>query len=499
MLAFFIGLFVVGLVVLLGGWVLTWRKIVPADEAHVVIQTGKMRLFTSHKDYTDKYKGNTGVVQEGKAVYYKVPEIIPKWGMEVHEIPLKILPINVSSFKAFDKDRARFLCNIIAYVVINDPIEAARRFGGNLDLLKEDVRNIVQATTRDATTKVPIREIINDREGIVKEIKDPLKEAIQNWGLDLRDIELVEFSDPPDSHVINDISSIIEEQINSEARQKNAEQQKLARMKEAESDELARKREIARDELVARREQERDQKVAELEKLAKEKQLDVERVKEVKTQEIEKERAIVEAEERKRTGIIKAEQDKEMEKIRREQKRLDGEGERLRREEIAKGEAAPIREMGQAEADVIKLKGLAEAEAKDKLQAALNKFGDEAIRALVAEKIVDMEKAVGIATADALRDADLRVFAGNNGNSGFDLGSMVESIKASSDTTANSVLNKIARPNDLGFKDVGKLVGIGDELSNKPKEWIPPKRTPSTRTGKKTVKQLRDEAKQLKD
>ncbi len=253
-----------------------------------------------------------------------------KLGMQVHRIPLNIIPVNVPNFLAFDKDRARFVCDIITYVVVKDPIEAAKRFGGDLRVLNEQISVIVQSTTRDVTTKKAIREVINNRQDIIEAINPILSETISNWGLELKSLELIDFKDPDpsfgvDSRVIHDISSIIERQINSEARQKNAEQAKIARFKEAEADEEAKKREIMRDEEVAKREQEKNMKVAEKQKEAREKELEVFRVQQVKTQEIEKERSIVEANLRM-----------DVEEINKTQKRLEGEGDRLRAEEKAK-------------------------------------------------------------------------------------------------------------------------------------------------------------------
>jgi len=438
--------------------------IVPADKADVVIQRGNRKVFSSHPDYSDS----------GRAAYFKLPRWLPGYGMYVHRMPLEILSIAIPDFLAFDKDRARFLCDIVAYAVIQEPITAAMRFPDTLDDLGKQISKVVQATTRDSTTKRSVREIINDRQGIIEVINDPLREALFHWGLELRDIELVEFKDPTQKeygekeppHVIKDISSIIEVQINSEARQKNAEQIKIARLKEAQAEELAKKREIERDEEVAKREQLKYKLVSEKEKEAVTKRLEVQMVDRVQTQEIERERAKVQAAQEKEVGIINAEQEQEMEKIRKERKRLDGEGERLRLEEIAKGNAAPIRETGQAEAEIIKLKGLAEAEAKEKLQFALNKFGDDAIRALVAEKLVDMQREVGVAGAKALENADLRVFSGGETtHQGFELGSIIEGITTSSSGTAGAVLNRLARPNDLGFKNWGELFGAYMEYS----------------------------------
>ena len=417
--------------------------IVPADYVDVVIQKGKMRVLSPHKEYNS----------EGKAAYFKIPSwfFLLGLGMTVHRVPLRMITVDVANFMSFDIDRARFLCNIIAYVAVTAPVKAAQRFGGNVGELERQVAQIVVATTRDACTKKTIREIINNREDIIETVTPPLRDAIQHWGIDLKDIELVDFKDPSKTeygeeeppHVIKDISSIIEEQINSEARQKNAEQRKIARLKEAETDEEARKREIRRDEEVAKREQEKNQAVATSQKVAVAEQFEVTRVEEVKMAEIMKQKA-----------LVVANQNREVEEINKEQKRLDGEGDRIYLTEKAKGEASPVRE-----------RGLADAEAKMKLQDALNRFGPEAIRALVAEKLVEMQREIGIETAKALASADLKVFAGGStARAGFDLGQMIESMSVSSDRSAMSVLNRLARPNDLGFKDImGVLTGIMDE------------------------------------
>ena len=434
-------------------WIATWRKLVGADEVHIIIQSKRMRVMTTHPEFIDKLR-EQGYEVPGMSSYYKIPQLVPKWGMRVHVVPLTILSITIEDFKAFDKDRARFLCKIIAYVVVNDPITTAKRFSGSLTHLEEDVREIVRATVRDATTKEPIREIINNRDAIINKVHDPLAEGIANWGLELRNIELVEFSNPEDSHVINDISSIIEEEIHSDARQKNAEQRKKAKIKEAQEEEISEKRVIEKEQVVEIARQKKLQEVALKEKQVKEHQLEVNRVEAVKTQAIEKERAIVEAEERKATAIIQANQKKEQEAIMREQKQLEGEGDKLRLTEQAEGkaneQAIPIKRKGEAEADAIKAKLLAEAEGKEKLQEALNKFDDKAIRALTAELIVTKDKEVGVAVAKALEKADVNLFSGTAGGDGFNLGQFIESVRASSGTTADSLTHRLAKPNDLG-------------------------------------------------
>lgn len=440
--------FVILAVVIIVAVAISIYTIVPANEAHVVIKGGKRRVFSSDSHYST----------DGNAAYFHVPKWLPAYGMIVHKMPLGILSIAVPEFLAWDINRARFTCEIRAFVVIHDPIASAMRFPGikstiDVQELGVQVSKIVEATMRDSTTKKNIREIINNRQGIIDYIKAPLSEVISSWGLTLTDIELINFSDPTKAefgetappHVVRDISVIEEVKINSEMRRKNAEELKLARLTEAETNEMATKREIEQHEEIAKREQMKNQLVAVTRKGALEKELDVEKTQRVTMQEIEKARALVEAEQRKAVELIN-----------KEQKQLVGQGDNLMKTEQAKGDAAPIRE-----------RGFAEAEAKEKLQMALNKFGDAAIRALVAERIVEMQQTIGVASAKALENADLRVFSGNEQTkAGFDLGAMLEGIRTSSDTTAMATLNKLARPNDLGFKELlGAMLGVQTEIN----------------------------------
>jgi flotillin len=425
----------------------TIYTMVPANEAHVAIRHGKKRVYSSDPKYS----------KDSKAAYFHIPRWVPGLGMLVHRMPLKILSIAVPEFLTFDMYRARFTCEIRAYVMIEDPIVAATRFptegrvGIDLEELGAQISKIVEATMRDSTTKKNIRDIINNREDIISYIRKPLTEVISSWGLTLTDIELIDFKDPTavpgekdPPHVIRDISTMIEVEINSEMRRKNAEQTKTARLTEAETEQIAKNREIEKDEQIAKREQQKNQIVAEQRKFALVKELEVTKTQQVTMQSIEKEKMIVEANQRK-----------EIEAINREQKKLVGEGDRLMKEEQAKGDAAPIRE-----------RGFAEAAAKEKLQASLNKFSDAAIRAMVAEQVVAMQQAIGVAGAKAFENSDMRVFVGSDNGGGFDVGKMIEGIRTSSTGAATATMNQLARPRDLGFEEI---VGAFADQKTKPR------------------------------
>lgn len=447
------------------------RTIVPPDKIDIVVRSGRSDIYCSNKEY---------MLEEAvdiKSVYYKIPSWMPGIGLYVRRMLLQMLEIKVPDFVAFDKNRARFSCDIVAFVAIKDGKKAAMRMPSTADGMSRQIQQVLWATMRDSTTKMTVRTIINNRSEVIDMIREPLTEALDEWGLGLKDIEIVEFKDGPDSKVVSDISSIREQEIDTEARQKNADQVKKAKIVEAETNEEFRKREIQRDEEVAMREQKKLQEVAKEQKIATEQELEVTKVEQVKQERIDKEQAEVKAEREKEVARIKAEQQKEVETIIKEQKHLEGQGDRLRQEEQAKGNAAPIREKGKAEADVIQVTGtaraditrkvlVAEADGKDKLQAALNKFGKDAIIALTAIREIEKNEAIGVALGKSVGLADTKVFLGggdgDSASDAFGFGKTIEALNIGNTAAAAAVLNRKAQPNDLGFSklEFAKLLAI---------------------------------------
>jgi len=394
-----------------------WYRIVPPSEAHLVVKS-KGRMVCSP---------DTNVQKNGKAAYYKIPDFIPVFGRKVRVMDVTIKELIVRQ-ETYEKNQARYNVTSSLKYRITDVETAAETFV-NDQQLKEQLIELIKASVRAITVKFDVTDARSKKEVIDAEVEKTLTNELAKWGLKMVNFQLVDFQDTEDSSIISDISKRREVEIQSQTREQNAEKIKQARIKEAESEELAKSREIKKDEIVGMREQDKAMNIAEIEKLAREKKLEVERVQKVKTQEIEKERQLIEAA-----------QKKEVEEINKEQKKLEGEGDRDKAIEQAKGEAAPIRE-----------KGLAEAEAKEKLQAALNKFKEEAIRALIAEKVVEKDKAIGIAGAEALGKADVKAFlGGGEGAQAFDVGKSLEALTVSNPGASSSILHRIGVPNDLG-------------------------------------------------
>ncbi|KKN69365.1 hypothetical protein LCGC14_0442250 [marine sediment metagenome] len=415
-----------------------WYRIVKPSEAHLVVTRNKKMIVSSD----DK------IATDGKKTYFSIPSGIPFIGRQVRVMDLTIKEAVVEQ-ESYEKNQARFKVKSSTKYRISKVGIAAETFDNDVELRKQ-LEEVIVSSTNAVASQYDVTEMRSKKSEMSDAIRKEMQDDLEQWGLSLISFQLIDFRDTDKSSIISDISMRREVEIESRTREENAEKKKNARIKEADAEELAKTREIAKDMVIAEREQNKAQKIAEQEKLAEEKRLEVVRVVEIKRAEIDKDKAIVLANQRKDTEIIN-----------KETKQLEGEGDRLKAEEMAKGEAAPIRE-----------KGIAEAEAKEKLQAALNKFTPEAIIALTAELVVEKDKVVGVETAKALTAADVKVFAGGDGaaKDGFDLGKMISAMSTSDRGTANAALNKIARENDLGF--VGLKVLADKEAVSNPKKKV---------------------------
>ena len=405
-----IGWIIGGVIVVGGIALLAMYRIVPPSQAHFVTSPGKTFVCSADSKVSKK------------RWYFSIPLL-----RDIRKMDLTIKELVVEQ-ETYEKNQARYRVKSSIKYRIGDVLTAANTFNNDTEL-KEQLLEVVNASVRAVTVKYDVQEARSKKKLMGEEILTEITDDLAKWGLELVNFQLIDFQDTPDSKIISDISRRREVEIQSRTREENAEKIKVARMKEAEATEKASEREIAKDKVIGEREQNKAQAIAEQEKIAQEKKYEVIRVQQIKQAEIDKDKAIVMAEQEKATELIM-----------KEKKKLEGEGDRLKQEEQAKGLAAPIRE-----------KGLAEAEAKEALQAALNKFKDEAIRALVAERIVEMQETVGVAGAKALETAEVKVFSGDGAKSGFDLGKMISAIQTSNEGSADAVMNYLARPNDLGL------------------------------------------------
>lgn len=412
-------------------------RIVPPSEAHLVV-TPKGRMVVSPDEE---------VATDGKKTYFEIPSFVPFIGRVVRKMDVTTKEL-IGQQETYEKDQARYNVKWSLKYRINDVKTAAETFI-NDEELREQLKEVVESSVRATTVLYSVIDARSKKKEIENKINQEMVDDLQAWGLKLVNFQLVDFTDTESSSIISDISKRREVEIEATTREQNAEKWKQARLKEAESEEIAKQREIEKDQRIGEQDEKKKQKIAIEAKLAQQKEYEVLEVQTIRQAEIDKGKAIVKAEELKATEAIK-----------KDQKKLEGEGDRIRSEEQAKGNAAHILQ-----------NGLAEAQAKDALQKALKQFDDNAIRALVAEKIVDKDKTVGIATAEALKQAEVKLFSGgNDSKQGFNLASMIESASMGNVDTAASVMNRIARPNDLGFNALAAIKA--DEINQETKKKV---------------------------
>jgi len=446
-----IGRSIIGFGVLIG---LSWYRIVKPSEVHVVVMPGKTVVYSSDLSLQKSKHQKAGEVEgtKGKLIrpaneflggrwYFQIPLLfnVRKLDMTIKEL--------VNTMETYEKDQGRYSVKYSIKYRIMNPLRASETFLDDT-MLQEQLNEVVQAGVRAITVKYPVTEARSKKKLMSDEIENEIGDDLEKWGLELVNFVLVDFQDTDDSHIISDISTQREKSIASETRQVKAKYEKEAKVKEATADEEAKKREIERDQKVAVYKEDMNKVVFEKQKAVKVAELEVTKTQQVTMAEIVKEKAIIEVNQRK-----------EVSEVNKETLRLEGEGEKLKAIEVAKGKASEVRETG-----------LAEAEAKEKLQEALNKFTPSAIQALIAEKVVGMQKDIGVKTAEALANADLKVFSGSGDTTGFNLGEMVSSLTVADKETASAIINRIARPNDLGING-GVSVKVGDTKKIKtPKE-----------------------------
>ena len=412
-----------------------WYRIVPPSEAHMVVTPRKRMVCAS-----DESLRKNG----GKSTYFRIPAWIPFFGRAVRIMDITIKEMTITGQETYEKDQARYQVNSSTKFRIVDVEKAAETFTTDEDLLAQ-LEEIVRAAIRAVTVKYSVTDVRANKKRMSEEIEEEIRDDLANWGLKLVNFVLVDFQDTHDSQVISNISKRREVQIESETRIDNANRLKEAKIKEAESDQLAKDREIERDEAVAKREQSKKIAIAQQEQIVAEEEMKVRRVREIKQEEIEKDQAIIKAQAEKEQQLIAAAAEKD--KV-----RIIAEGYKEQMIQEGEGNASKALAEAEAEAAAIEKKGMAEAKVKVEMARALNMFTVDAIRALTAEQVVDKDKQVGMALAQALEAADLKfINAGKvtslldllgSAEGGANLGAMLDSLQKTSNIDVNQLITR---------------------------------------------------------
>lgn len=430
-------------------WIFSLRRVVSTNEVHIV-RRGKNTLV-----YGTPERGNEEQKKQfcGNC-YYQFPTSIPVLGVTVTVMPLSIFGIDINDYEAFDKERVPFVADIQSFFRISDYEVAASRISTIAELRKQ-LLSIVQGAVRSILAQDFLNEIMGERSKYGQQFTDEIKEELKSWGVEtVKNIELMDVRDSDGEEVIANIM-----------RKKKSEIEKESRMAVAKNDQEAQEAEIQAKREIELKQQEANQQVGlrkaqvsqevgiaeekaqqavkEQAKITKEKEMEVTKVQTVKQAEIDKEQTIINANAKKQETEINAEADKKKTELNAEAslilKTKEAEANLITQQKNAEG----IKVEGDAKAGAEKLMQLASVEAQLTLAKEIGE--NPAYQTyLVQIRQVEANEKVGLAQAENIKGADIKIIAGAGDvtggissaagalspKGGFNLAGMLESLGA---------------------------------------------------------------------
>jgi flotillin len=447
----FIALLLLGvLAVLIAVFLMTYTVVAP-NEAHIVVFMGGGRRVYSPRPAEGEAKSSSS--------YFFIPFL-----MKRTILPLAVVQIEISSFELNDKDMAEFSCNVYAWIRISAPEVAVEKIDLRRDPFDVAVRRLLEAQVagiaRGAAMSDTVIALMKDRTAFSQKVQQEVNGSLSEFGLTLTRLEVVRFTDAPNSRVITNIEKKRDAEIESDSRQAVALQKQLAEVKEAESlRESGKAKEDAEREVELRRiEKERQTNLAAQEAKAlvaeKERQTNIKQVEAVRELEVGRAQVLKEATIEKAKGEAEAVKQKGYADAEVVQKQGEAQAESDRRQGIARAEVT--KEMGLAKGASI------EAEAK-----GLKEYNDAGYKLEVLKAAKEVEITKSQAMAAALEKADIKInnISGGqdanpmggilgllNATGGANLGQMMVALEATSGKqvesladTAKTVVNDVSQ------------------------------------------------------
>lgn len=416
------------------------RRIVPTNEVHIVQSSKK----------TTSYGKDTG---NGNS-YYEWPSWIPFLGVTKVKLPMSVFDLDLQAYEAYDKGRLPFVVDVKAFFRISDSNVAAQRVASFNDL-HEQLKAIVQGAVRVILASNEIETILQGRSTFGEQFTREVAEQLTHWGVStVKNIELMDIRDSNSSQVIKNIMEKKKSYIEMESRTEVAKNKQLAMtaeveaqkevdLKKQEATQLVGLRTIEAEREVALQKEAKSQLVKEQEKLTKEKEMNVLEVEKLRAAEINKKMNIVTSEQQKQQAILAAE-------AKRESTVLEAEGSKQTSILMAEGnleykrrEAEGIALEGQAKAEAAKAMELAPVQAQITLAKEIGENSSYQ-NYLVTIRRVEAEQAIGIAQAEALTKADVKVIA-NNGSATTGLKNVMDIFSSKGGTEVAAMLEGLAQ------------------------------------------------------
>lgn len=373
-----------------------FRVVVSTNDVHIV-QSAK-RTISYGKD------------QQAGNVYYKWPAWMPVIGVRVIVLPVSVFDLKLNDYAGYDKGRVPFVIDIMAFFRIADSSMAAQRVHSFAEL-RDQLQGILQGATRSILAKSEIEEILEKRAEFGQMFTTSVDEQLKAWGVtDVKNIELMDIRDAQGSTVIANIMAKKKSLIEKESRVAVAENIRAAQeaeivaqrevaLRKQEAEQQVGQRSAEKDKQVGIAQQQAAQQIKEQEKLTTEKHMAVLQVQNVRQAEIQREVQVVAADQQRQTDIIKAEGEKR-------QTVIIAEGNLGQAQLHAQGVEVEGKAKGAAEQAVLM------APVNSQIALAKEIGGNDGYQKyLLGIKEIDKNQVVGVAQAEALKAAEIKVIA----------------------------------------------------------------------------------------
>jgi flotillin len=428
--------------VLLFFWVIGMRRVVPVNEVHIV-QTRKNTV-----SYGKGFESNT---------YYEWPTRLPLVGLTKVTLPVSNFSIDLPDYAAYDKERVPFLVHVMAFFRISDSNTAAQRVA-SFHELQDQLTAIVQGAVRTVLAGHEIDQIMLDRSRFGEAFTHEVQPQLGSWGVEaIKNVELMDIRDAKESEVIHNIMAKRTSGIERESRLVVADNTRQAEMAEiAAKREIEMSRQLAAEQ-VGLRTAEKDQKVGVANEQASQqvkaqqretaaKEMDVQQVKNVRGAEIAKQVAVIEAAQAKEVSIVEAEATKQVAIVEAEgskqQTVLTAEGKLEAARRNAEGISVEGAAKGAAETAIL----MAPVDAQIKLAEKIG--SDKGYQEyLLGVRNIEATQAVGVAQAEALTKAQVKVIA-NGGTPASGLSNVMDLFSAGGGTQIAAMLEGLAQSDE---------------------------------------------------
>ena len=423
-------------------WAMALRRVVPVNEVHI-IQNRKTTV-----SYGKGFESNT---------YYEWPSRIPVIGLTKVMLPVSNFSINLPEYAAYDKERVPFLVHVMAFFRISDSNTAAQRVS-SFDELQEQLTAIVQGAVRTVLAGHEIDQIMLDRSRFGEAFTKEVQPQLGSWGVEaIKNIELMDIRDAKESNVIHNIMAKRTSGIERESRLVVADNTRQAEMAEiAAKREVELSRQLAAEQ-VGLRTAEKDQKVGVANEQAAQqvkvqqretaaKEMDVVQVKNVRGAEINREVAVIAAAQAKDVSIVQADAAKQVAIVQAEgtkqQTVLTAEGKLEAAKRNAEGISVEGAAKGAAETAIL----MAPVDAQIKLAEKIG--SDKGYQEyLLGVRNIEATQAVGVAQAEALKSAQVKVIA-NGGTPAKGLSNVMDLFSAGGGTQVAAMLEGLAQSDE---------------------------------------------------